>query len=254
MARPGGDLGLLLRGNRPTPVRFASEQLASRSAWRELLTHAYGDVLEVGFGTGLNLPYYRSGVHKLTAVDPNPGMYRLAEKRIKQATIEVDQYLVSGERLPFEDNCFDCAVSTFTLCSIDDVARALQEVYRVLKSRGKYLFLEHGLSPEPMVERWQRRLNRLHMRLANGCHLDRASMRATGEPACPLRPLLGPAHPLEESQRTGLGEARSGCPHPPPSGRSQWRRNGVNSQSASSVPSSIKLAMSGSRRRTRLGS
>jgi ubiquinone/menaquinone biosynthesis C-methylase UbiE len=100
-------------------------------------------------------------------------MYQLAQKRIKQATIEVDQHVVSGERLPFEDNRFDCAVSTFTLCSIDGVAQALEEVYRVLKSGGKYLFLEHGLSPEPKVQKWQRRLNRVHMRLANGCHLDR---------------------------------------------------------------------------------
>jgi ubiquinone/menaquinone biosynthesis C-methylase UbiE len=75
-------------------------------------------------------------------------MHRLAQKRIKQTGIEVDQHVLGGERLPFDDNRFDCAVSTFTLCSIEDVAQALQEVYRVLKSGGKFLFLEHGLSRE----------------------------------------------------------------------------------------------------------
>jgi ubiquinone/menaquinone biosynthesis C-methylase UbiE len=140
---------------------------------RKLLADASGDVLEIGFGTGLNLPYYPGSIHKLTAVDPNPGMHRLAHKRIKQTGIKVDQKVVSGERLPFEDSRFDCAVSTFTLCSIEDVAQALREVFRVVKSGGKYLFLEHGLSSEPNVQKWQHRLNWLHMRLANGCHLDR---------------------------------------------------------------------------------
>jgi ubiquinone/menaquinone biosynthesis C-methylase UbiE len=98
---------------------------------RAVLAGAHGDVVEIGFGTGLNLPYYPKGVHKLTAVDPNPGMHRLAQKRIKQARIEVDQQVLGGERLPFEDSRFDCAVSTFTLCSIEDVAQALRESAQV---------------------------------------------------------------------------------------------------------------------------
>src|SRR6516165_4288473 len=100
---------------------------------RELLAGAHGDVVEVGFGTGLNLPYYPEGVRRLTAVDPNAEMHRLAQKRVRRSGIQVDQRLVGGERLPFESNCFDCAVSTFTLCSIADVDQALGEVYRVLK-------------------------------------------------------------------------------------------------------------------------
>src|SRR5262245_9172025 len=140
---------------------------------RKLLAGAYGDVVEFGFGTGLNLPYYPERVHKLTAVDPNPGMHRLAQNRIKQRGIEVDRQVLGSERLPFEDNGFDCAVSTFTLCSIEDVAPALREVYRVLRIGGKFLLLEHGLSSEPRVQKWQRRLNWLQVRLANGCHLDR---------------------------------------------------------------------------------
>jgi ubiquinone/menaquinone biosynthesis C-methylase UbiE len=138
-----------------------------------LLATAYGDVLEIGFGTGLNLPHYPVEVRKITTVDPNAGMHRLAQRHIRQSKIEVDQRVLSGERLPFEDNRFDCAVSTFTLCSIENVGQALSEVYRVLKPGGKFLFLEHGLSPEPSVQKWQRRLNWLEIRLAAGCHLDR---------------------------------------------------------------------------------
>jgi ubiquinone/menaquinone biosynthesis C-methylase UbiE len=140
---------------------------------QQLLATACGDVLEVGFGTGLNLPHYPAQVRRITTVDPNPGMHRLAQGRIRQSRIEVDQRVLSGERLPFEADHFDCAVSTFSLCSIDDVGQALGELYRVLKPGGRFLFLEHGLSTEPGVQKWQRRLNWLERRLADGCHLDR---------------------------------------------------------------------------------
>jgi len=140
---------------------------------RELLAHAFGAVLEIGFGTGLNLPCYSEQVQKIMAVDPNLGMHRLAQKRIKQTGIEVEQNTFSGECLPFEDRTFDCVVSTFTLCSIEDVGQAMSEAYRVLKAGGRFLLLEHGLSPEPNVQKWQRRLNWLERRLADGCRLDR---------------------------------------------------------------------------------
>jgi ubiquinone/menaquinone biosynthesis C-methylase UbiE len=144
---------------------------------RELLADAGGDILEIGFGTGLNLPCYPSRVRKITSVDPNVGMYRLARKRVKKTGIEVDQRVLGSERLPFEEGTSDCVVSTFTLCSIADVAQAVGEVHRVLKEGGKFLFLEHGLSPQSNVQKWQHRLNWLQMRLAGGCHLDR-DMRA----------------------------------------------------------------------------
>ena len=104
-------------------------------------------------------------------------MYRRARRRVKQARIEVALRVQGGERLPFEDGAFDCVVSAFTLCSIEQVDQAVREVYRVLKAGGKLLLLEHGLSPEPKLQKWQRRLNWLQMRLAGGCHLDR-DMRA----------------------------------------------------------------------------
>jgi ubiquinone/menaquinone biosynthesis C-methylase UbiE len=140
---------------------------------RALLAHASGDVLEIGFGTGLNLPFYPEGVRRLTTVDPNAGMSKLARRRGERSAIKVDQRVLNGERLPFGDGTFDCVVSTFTVCSIAGVAQALAEAYRVLRPGGKFLFLEHGLSPEPNVQKWQRRLNRLQMRLADGCRLDR---------------------------------------------------------------------------------
>ncbi len=140
---------------------------------RELLAKASGEILEIGFGTGLNLPLYPANVRKITAVDPNTGMLRRAQKRIDQTGIEVDQQVVSGERLPLADNTFDCAVSTWTLCSIQRVDEVLKEVYRVLKVGGQFLFLEHGLSPEPSVQKWQRRLKWLQMCFGDGCRLDR---------------------------------------------------------------------------------
>jgi SAM-dependent methyltransferase len=140
---------------------------------RQLLAQAGGRVLEIGFGSGLNLPCYPRQVRQLTTVDPNPGMSRLAQKRIQESAIDVDQRLLRSEHLPFAEGTFDCVVSTFTLCSIPDVSRALAEVHRVLRTGGRLLFLEHGLSPQASVQKWQRRLNWLEMHLADGCRLDR---------------------------------------------------------------------------------
>jgi ubiquinone/menaquinone biosynthesis C-methylase UbiE len=140
---------------------------------KSLLAHAAGDVLEIGFGTGLNLPFYPRPVRRLAAVDPNPGMSRLARRRHSASSIDITHHLADGEALPFDEQSFDCVVSTFTLCSVPDPARAMQEVFRVLKKEGRFLVLEHGESPDPLVLKWQRRLNWLQKRLAGGCHLDR---------------------------------------------------------------------------------
>src|SRR4051794_39822012 len=103
---------------------------------REALADVGGEVLEIGFGTGLNLPHYPEHVRRITTVDPNSGMNRLARKRIARSGISVAQQVLGGEQLPFEDETFDCVVSTWTLCSIPDVDRALDEVYRVLRPDG----------------------------------------------------------------------------------------------------------------------
>jgi ubiquinone/menaquinone biosynthesis C-methylase UbiE len=148
----------------------------------ELLAPAAGEVLEIGFGTGLNLPHYPKHVCRITTVDPHRGMHRRAQRRIASAGIPVEQRVLSGEQLPFDDCSFDCAVSTFTLCSIAAVDRTLHELHRVLRPGGRFLFLEHGVSPEPQVQKWQRRLNWLERRLGDGCRLDR-DIRALVESA-----------------------------------------------------------------------
>ncbi len=157
----------------PRLCDFALDRPLVAKHRRELLSTVDGEVLEIGFGTGLNLAYYPEHVHRITVVDPNPGMQRQAQRRIDRVGIEVEQRLLSSEELPFGDQVFDCVVSTFTLCSIEDVRRALGEAYRVLKPGGRFLFLEHGLSPDPKVQKWQRRLNWLQKRLCGNCHLDR---------------------------------------------------------------------------------
>ncbi len=139
---------------------------------REALSEVNGEILEIGFGTGLNLEHYPEHVRYLTAVDPGVGMSRLAQQRIEQSSIEVVLWVQTAEELPFEDGRFDCVVSTWTLCSIQEAGRAVCEIGRVLKPGGQFLFLEHGLGDDPGVQRWQRRLTPLQRRFADGCRLD----------------------------------------------------------------------------------
>ena len=140
---------------------------------QQLLANVEGEVLEIGFGTGLNLPYYPEKTAKITTIDPNLGMKKLAEKRIEQSSITVDYRVLNGENLPLKDASFDCVVSTWTLCSITRVERAIAEIYRVLKPRGKFFFIEHGLSNDPQIQAWQNRLTPLQKIIADGCHLNR---------------------------------------------------------------------------------
>ncbi len=137
------------------------------------LKDTHGDVLELGFDTGLNLPYFPAAVKRLTAVDPEDLMPKRVAQRITAARFPVERAKLSAEHLPFEDSKFDCAVSTFTLCTIPDATGALREVRRVLKSGGSFLFLEHGLSDEPSVAKWQRRLDPIQRVIGRGCHLTR---------------------------------------------------------------------------------
>lgn len=141
---------------------------------RALVPLARGRVLEIGMGTGRNLPFYdRTQVSQLVGVDPALQMHRLAQRRSRQAGIGVELVGLSAERLPLPDDSFDTVVCTYTLCSIPDPAAALHEVRRVLKPGGRFLFCEHGRSPDAAVARWQDRLQPWWIPLAGGCHLDR---------------------------------------------------------------------------------
>jgi ubiquinone/menaquinone biosynthesis C-methylase UbiE len=147
---------------------------ASLSHYRqEVLAQVSGETLEIGFGTGLNLPYYQKHIQKLTTVDANPGMNALALKRIQASDVTVEHHVLNGENLPFADQSFDSVVSTWTLCSIANVKQALQQIYRVLKPGGQFFFIEHGLSDNPKVEVWQNRLTPVQKVIADGCHLNR---------------------------------------------------------------------------------
>jgi ubiquinone/menaquinone biosynthesis C-methylase UbiE len=137
------------------------------------LAPARGRILEIGFGTGRNLTHYPSTVRRIEAIDPDLDLDRLSLPRIAHAAIDVDFHHLDAEHLPFEDAGFDTVVSTFTLCSIPDVAHALREIRRVLKPGGQFLFLEHGRSPEARVAHWQDRLNRAWIPVFGGCHLNR---------------------------------------------------------------------------------
>lgn len=140
---------------------------------KRVLKNASGNVLEIGFGTGLNLPHYPSSVKKITTVDKNSGMNKQAQKLINKSKIEVDNKVLNSESLPFEAQTFDTVVSTYTLCSISNINSALSEIYRVLKSHGKFIFHEHGLSEDDKIRKWQNRLNPFQKIFADGCHLNR---------------------------------------------------------------------------------
>lgn len=151
------------------------------------LARARGRILEVGFGTGMNLAHYPAGVTRIEALDPDVDLDRYSRPRIEAAALDVDFHHFDAARLPFGKASFDTVVCTLTLCSITDVVRALAEIRRVLKPGGEFLFLEHGLAPEPAVARWQRRLTPIQRRLGGGCHLDRDTVRLVTESG--LRPV-----------------------------------------------------------------
>jgi SAM-dependent methyltransferase len=143
-------------------------------AWRaRVVADLVGNVVEIGFGTGRNLPYYPSDVTKITAVEPSSIMRTKAQRRIDAQSIPVEFGGLDGQDLDLADNVFDAAVVTFSLCTIPDPLRALHELRRVVRPGGELRILEHGLSPDDSVARWQRRLDGFEQRVADGCHLTR---------------------------------------------------------------------------------
>ena len=139
----------------------------------EVLKDAHGEVLEIGFGTGLNLPHYPQSISGLSIVDPASMIPDKVRKRVAQLTFPIHTEHVTAETLPFPDRQFDSVVSTWTLCTIPDAPKALQEVRRVLKPTGIFLFLEHGRSDSARIAAWQDRLNPIQNIFACGCNLNR---------------------------------------------------------------------------------
>lgn len=130
-------------------------------------------VLEIGFGTGINLKFYPTNVKHIIGIDANEGMLKQAENKISQSKIKIEIIHQSSESLPFEDKSFEAVLSTYTLCSIRNINSALKEIYRVLKPGGKYYFLEHGLADKPLTQKLQHLLNPIQNIWADGCNLNR---------------------------------------------------------------------------------
>ena len=157
-----------------------SEQACFAAHRQKLLAEASGRVLEIGAGTGANLRHYGKGVTGLTAAEPEQAMVRKLERRVRENGRTVEVVRAPAEELPFDDATFDVAVSTLVLCSVDDQARSLAEIRRVLKPDGRLLFMEHVRSDEPGLARWQDRMNRIN-RLLVCCNCNRPTLDAIQE-------------------------------------------------------------------------
>ncbi|MFJ4775725.1 class I SAM-dependent methyltransferase [Streptomyces sp. NPDC088762] len=157
----------------PRIINVACAMGEAKDLRRRVCRGLAGEVLEIGFGSGHNVPYYPAAVTRVAAVDPSGVGWKLAAKRLSASTVPVERSGLDGQSLPFADASFDAALSTWTLCTIPDAGTALREVRRVLKPGAAFHFVEHGLAPEERVRRWQRRLDPLQQRLFAGCHLTR---------------------------------------------------------------------------------
>ena len=144
-----------------------------------LLASVEGDVLEIGAGTGWNLPHYRAAT-RVVAVEPDASMAKRLPEKLAQASVPVEVVTAQAESLPFPDASFDAVVSTFVLCSVEDPSRVLAELRRVLRPEGRLVLLEH-VRGEGRTARWQDRMTGLHRRLAGNCHLNRDTRTAIGE-------------------------------------------------------------------------
>jgi ubiquinone/menaquinone biosynthesis C-methylase UbiE len=141
---------------------------------RRCIAQATGDVLEVGIGSGLNVPWFDPArVTAVVGVDPSAPLLARAARRVPAPGVTVELRVAVAERLPFDAARFDTVVFTYTLCSVTDARRALVEARRVLRPGGRLLFVEHGRSPDPATARWQRRLTPIWRTVSGNCHLDR---------------------------------------------------------------------------------
>jgi len=167
----------------PRVLDFAMKRsaLAEQREW--VMKQVRGQVLEVGFGSGLNLPYYPREVKTLSAIEPSTAMRDRAIKRVEKSGKTVSIIARGIDKKQFlPDGSFDTIVSTWTMCTVADPAAALKEIYRLLKRGGRFVFVEHGLAPDREVVKWQKRFNNFTQKWGGGCHLDRdieANLRAS---------------------------------------------------------------------------
>lgn len=167
-------MGLYTRFILPKVVDFTCGMKPSMRQRAKVVPFALGSVLEVGFGSGLNLPFYdKTKVQHVWALDPSREMWALAEERVRGAGFPVEFLNAPAEEIPLPDRSADTVLVTFTLCTLPDVRCALREMARVLKPGGELVFCEHGLAPDENVRRWQNRLNPIWKALGGGCNLNR---------------------------------------------------------------------------------
>ncbi|MGZ5393185.1 MAG: class I SAM-dependent methyltransferase [Mycobacterium sp.] len=157
----------------PRVMNMACNTRETRRIRAEVCGPLAGEVLEIGFGTGLNLPHLPSSVYRVVAVDPLERGRELAADRLAATPVIVDFVGLDGQSLELEDNAADAALSTWALCSIPDPVAAVREIGRVLRGGGLFHFVEHGRAPDPGVRKWQDRLNGVQRRVACGCNLNR---------------------------------------------------------------------------------
>ena len=158
----------------PRLINLSMRQRNLAAYRHRVVPAAEGRVLEIGVGSGLNLPFYTQKAELVMGLDPSPKLLSMARRAARPASIPFDFIEGSAEAIPLEDGSVDTVVTTWTLCSIPDASRSLHEMHRVLKPAGRLLFVEHGRAPEPNVRRWQDRLTPVWKRVGGGCHLNRA--------------------------------------------------------------------------------